>query len=146
MVLLRAVGAAECSKSSLEEFCEKNGLRHKAIVEIRKLRVQLTNQINLNIPNLNLAVDPNMKPPTDHQAKLLRQIVLAGMGDQVAHKVDPNEIANDEDKRKWKRAYRHSDMEDPIFMHSGSVLKKEMPEWVVYQEVYETNKLYMRGK
>ncbi|KAL0267173.1 UNVERIFIED_CONTAM: hypothetical protein PYX00_009521 [Menopon gallinae] len=36
-------------------------------------------------------------------------------------------------------------MEEPIFLHSSSVLKKEMPEWVVYQEVYETNKMYMRG-
>jgi len=67
MVLLRAVGSAECVKDSLEQFCIKNGLRHKAIVEIRKLRMQLTNQINLNMPGLQLVVDPNMKPPTDTQ-------------------------------------------------------------------------------
>ena len=30
-------------------------------------------------------------------------------------------------------------------MHSSSVLRKESPEWVVYQEIYETNKIYMRG-
>lgn len=36
-------------------------------------------------------------------------------------------------------------MEEPVFMHSSSVLKKTCPEWVVYQEVYETNKIYMRG-
>lgn len=69
MVLLRAVGAAECAKEPLEQFCGKNGLRHKAIVEIRKLRVQLTNQINLNVPGLQLVVDPNMAPPTDTQVK-----------------------------------------------------------------------------
>lgn len=69
MVLLRAVGAAEYSKNNLEEFCLKNGLRHKAICEIRKLRVQLTNQINLNVPDLNLMVDPNLKPPTDTEAR-----------------------------------------------------------------------------
>lgn len=67
MVLLRAVGAAEHSKSTLEDFCMKNGLRQKAMREIRKLRVQLTNQINLAIPDLNLIVDPNLKPPTDRQ-------------------------------------------------------------------------------
>ena len=42
MVFLRAVGACEyagCSPS----FCERNGLRYKAMVEIRKLRQQLTN-------------------------------------------------------------------------------------------------------
>lgn len=70
MVLLRAVGAAEYSKENLEEFCLKNGLRHRAICEIRKLRVQLTNQINLNIPGLNLIVDPMLKPPTDMEVIL----------------------------------------------------------------------------
>jgi len=36
-------------------------------------------------------------------------------------------------------------MEEPVFMHSSCVLRKIKPEWVVYQEVYETNKMYMRG-
>ena len=42
MVLLRAVGACEYAGCS-QEFCRKNGLSHKAMVEIRKLRQQLTN-------------------------------------------------------------------------------------------------------
>lgn len=42
MVLLRAVGACEYSGCS-EEFCRRNRLRLKAMVEIRKLRQQLTN-------------------------------------------------------------------------------------------------------
>lgn len=76
MILLRAVGAAEYAavQGDLSGFCTNNGLRHKAIVEIRKLRVQLTNEVNLNVPNLNLGVDPNMAPPSDVQAKLLRQV------------------------------------------------------------------------
>ena len=41
--------------------------------------------------------------------------------------------------------FRTLEMEDPVFMHLSSVLRKESPEWVVYQEVYETNKIYMRG-
>lgn len=36
-------------------------------------------------------------------------------------------------------------MEDPVFIHSSCVLRKACPEWVVYQEIYETNKMYMRG-
>lgn len=35
------------------------------------------------MPNLNLALDPSLKPPSDLEAKLLRQIVLSGMPDQV---------------------------------------------------------------
>lgn len=130
MVLIRAVGAAEYAgtKGKLISFCEGHGLRHKAIVEIRKLRQQLTNEINLNVQDLDLIIDPQyvldivflpsriisltsdyesrMKPPIDTQAKLLRQIVLAGMADQVARKVMPDEVNEDQDKAKWKYAYK----------------------------------------
>nr|XP_031830340.1 probable ATP-dependent RNA helicase kurz [Nomia melanderi] len=147
MVLIRAVGAAEYAgtKGKLLPFCEEHGLRHKAIVEIRKLRQQLTNEINLNVQNLNLTIDPQMKPPTDIEAKLLRQLVLAGMVNQVARKVMPDEVNEDQDKNKWKHAYKTLEMEDPVFMLSSCVLRKTSPEWVVYQEIYETNKMYMRG-
>ncbi|XP_054016492.1 probable ATP-dependent RNA helicase kurz [Hylaeus anthracinus] len=147
MVLIRAVGAAEYAgtKGKLLSFCEKHGLRHKAVVEIRKLRQQLTNEINLNVPDLNLTIDPQMKPLIDSKARLLRQIVLAGMADQVARKVMPDEVNEDQDKTKWKYAYKTLEMEDPVFMHSSCVLRKSCPEWVVYQEIYETNKMYMRG-
>lgn len=73
MVLLRAVGAAEYANSAgnLEKFCGENGLRHKAVVESRKLRLQLTSQLNLQLPGLDLVVDPKMPPPTDLQVLLI---------------------------------------------------------------------------
>jgi len=49
-----------------------------------------------------------MPLPTDKEAKLLRQLVLAGMADQVAKKVLPDEIKEDQDKAKWKHAYRYA--------------------------------------
>ncbi|EFN84450.1 Probable ATP-dependent RNA helicase kurz [Harpegnathos saltator] len=147
MVLMKAIESAEFARSQgqLVSFCEENGLRHKAVVEIRKIRQQLTNEVNLITPDLNLAIDPKLSPPTDMQIRLLRQIVLTGMADQVAKKVMPNEVKEDQDKSKWKHAYRTPEMEEPVFMHSSCVLRKTSPEWVVYQEVYETNKIYMRG-
>lgn len=53
-----------------------------------------------------------MPPPTDLQAKLLRQIILAGMVDQVAHKLSPEEIKkysenSEGGKVKWKYAYKY---------------------------------------
>ena len=42
MVLLRAVGACEYSGNS-EKFCSENGIRYKAMSEVRRLRLQLTN-------------------------------------------------------------------------------------------------------
>ncbi|XP_029167253.1 probable ATP-dependent RNA helicase kurz [Nylanderia fulva] len=146
MVLIKAISLAEYegSQGKLLPFCEETGLRHKAVVEIRKLRQQLTNEINLIIPDLNLIIEPKMSPPTNMEAKLLRQIILSGMADQIAKKVSPDEII-DEDKMKWKHAYRTPEMEEPVFMHSSSVLRKTSPEWVVYQELYETTKVYMRN-
>ena len=151
MVLLGAVGAAEYAGSTgkMENFCAEHGLRSKAIIEIRKLRRQLTNDILLNIPDLKIAIDPSMSPPTNEQAKLLRQLILAGMGDRVARKLSPDEIkkhAENSDKSiKWKHAYKTLEIEEPVFMHSSSVLRRSSPEWIVYQEIYETNKMYMRG-
>lgn len=48
MVLLRAVGAFEYSGGT-PEFCLKTGLRFKAMNEIRKLRKQLTSEVNLMV-------------------------------------------------------------------------------------------------
>ena len=42
MVLLRAIGACEFAGCT-QDFYRKNGLRLKAMLEVRKLRQQLTN-------------------------------------------------------------------------------------------------------
>ncbi|XP_033150261.1 probable ATP-dependent RNA helicase kurz [Drosophila busckii] len=152
MVLLRAVGAAEYagSQGKLASFCEANGLRHKAISEVRKLRVQLTNEINLNVSDVELCVDPQLKPPSDAQARFLRQILLAGMGDRVARKVPLAEITDKDERRRLKYAYNCADMEQPAFLHANSVLKQSTPEWIIYQEAYELQhgdggKMFIRG-
>lgn len=152
MILLRAVGAAEFANSEgrLASFCEENGIRLKAITEIRKLRVQLTNEININLKDVNLTVDPKLPPPSDTQSKLLRQLMLIGMADQIARKIPESEIKLKADKIKNKHAYNLPDMEQPVFVHSSSVLRKTNPEWVCYQEAYETShgdstKMFLRG-
>ena len=152
MVLLRAIGAAEYagSQGKLDAFCEANGLRCKAMNEVRKLRIQLTNEINLNVSDVELSVDPQLKPPSDAQARFLRQILLTGMGDRVARKVPLAEISDKEERRRLKYAYNCADMEEPAFLHASSVLKQTAPEWIIYQEVYElrngdSNKMFIRG-
>ncbi|XP_075983898.1 putative ATP-dependent RNA helicase kurz [Anticarsia gemmatalis] len=139
-VLLRAVGAAEYAhvKGEEELFCAKYGLREKAIKEIRKLRKQLTSEINLSVAGVDVSVDPEMKPPDDNQARLLRQLVLSGLGDQVGKKIALEEVKEGEDKRKFKYAYHCGELEEPVHLHSESILRKVIPEWVVFQELYET--------
>nr|XP_049699205.1 probable ATP-dependent RNA helicase kurz isoform X1 [Helicoverpa armigera] len=139
-VMLRAVGAAEYAfvKGEEELFCAKYGLREKAIKEIRKLRKQLTSEINLSVSGVDVTVDPQMQPPNDSQARLLRQLLLSGLGDQVGKKIALDEVKQGEDKRKFKYAYHCGELEEPVHLHSDSILRKTIPEWVVFQELYET--------
>ncbi|XP_010011598.1 PREDICTED: probable ATP-dependent RNA helicase DHX37 [Nestor notabilis] len=140
MVMLGAVGACEYAGCTWK-FCEENGLRYKAMQEIRRLRGQLTTAVNSVCTDAGLYVDPKMKPPTEAQATYLRQIVLAGLGDHIARRVQAEELLDD----KWKNAYKTALLDDPVFIHPSSVLFKQLPEFVVYQEIVETTKLYMKG-
>jgi ATP-dependent RNA helicase DHX37/DHR1 len=53
-------------------------------------------------------------------------------------------ITNKEGK-ELKNAYQSLLLEEPIFVHPSSVLFKELPDYVCYLEMVETNKLYMKG-
>uniref|UniRef100_UPI0037E75335 probable ATP-dependent RNA helicase DHX37 n=1 Tax=Semicossyphus pulcher TaxID=241346 RepID=UPI0037E75335 len=140
MVMLGAVGACEFAGCT-PKFCEENGLRYKAMVEIRRLRGQLTNAVNAVCPEVGVFVNPKMAPPTEHQVVCLRQIVLAGLGDHLARRVHAEDILDS----KWKNGYKTPLMDEPVFVHPSSALFKELPEFVVYQEIMETTKMYMKG-
>nr|XP_004547090.2 probable ATP-dependent RNA helicase DHX37 [Maylandia zebra] len=140
MIMLGAVGACEFAGCT-PRFCENSGLRYKAMVEIRKLRGQLTNAVNAVCPEVGVFVDPKMTPPTEHQVVCLRQIVLAGLGDHLARRAQGEDLVDP----KWKNAYKTPLMDEPVFIHPNSALFKTLPEFVVYQEVMETSKMYMRG-
>ncbi|CAG0890412.1 unnamed protein product [Darwinula stevensoni] len=146
MVLLKAVGAAEhasCSgPRSLSKFCAKYGLREKAVIEVRKLRRQLTSEINLLLPNANLPLDPFLQPPTPDQMRLLRQLLLSGLVDQVAKKMGPGP---EREKKQLKRAYQMLGMEDPAWIHPSSVLFTSSPEFLIFLEAFQSNKVYLRG-
>ncbi|XP_030438269.1 probable ATP-dependent RNA helicase DHX37 [Gopherus evgoodei] len=140
MVMLGAVGACEYAGCT-PKFCEANGLRYKAMLEIRRLRGQLTTAVNSVCPDAGLFVDPKMKPPTETQVTYLRQIVLAGLGDHIARRIQAEELLDE----KWKNAYKTPLLDDPVFIHPNSVLFKQLPEFVVYQEIVETTQMYMKG-
>ena len=133
-------------KGGSKVFCAENGLRHKAVVEVLKLHRQLASEINkMASSDLLLDFKKPLPTPDDQTAKLLRQILLLGFVDHVAKKVDENEIKDPAERPKWKNAYRSIELEDPIFLPSSSVLNDTKPQWIVYQEIYESNKLYIRG-
>ncbi|KAM4576787.1 putative ATP-dependent RNA helicase DHX37 [Odontesthes bonariensis] len=140
MVMLGAVGACEFAGCT-PKFCEDNGLRYKAMVEIRRLRGQLTNAVNAVCPEVRVFVDPKMTPPTEHQVVCLRQIVLAGLGDHLARRVQIEDMLDP----KWRNGYKTPLIDDPVFIHPNSALFKTLPEFIIYQEIMETSKMYMRG-
>ncbi|XP_046374441.2 probable ATP-dependent RNA helicase DHX37 isoform X2 [Haliotis rufescens] len=144
MILLKAVGSCEYEGFS-PDFCYKFGIRFKAMKEIRKLRGQLTNAVNGVIPEADLCVDPKLTPPTDLQAKLLRQIVLSGLADHVARRAPAPPPGATDDEKKLKHAYYCMELEDPVYIHPTSVLFKQRPEFIVYQHIHETSRIYMKG-
>ncbi|KAM4707584.1 putative ATP-dependent RNA helicase DHX37 isoform 1-T2 [Discoglossus pictus] len=140
MVLLGAVGACEYAGLT-PKFCERNSLRYKAMVEIRRLRGQLTTTVNSLCSDVQLFLDPKMNPPTESQVTYLRQIIMSGLGDHIARRIRPEELLDE----KWRNAYKTPLLEDPVFIHPNSALFRELPDFVVYQEIMETTKMYMKG-
>ncbi|XP_056389776.1 probable ATP-dependent RNA helicase DHX37 isoform X2 [Hyla sarda] len=140
MVMLGAVGACEFSGLT-PTFCERNGLRFKAMMEIRRLRGQLTTVVNSLCPDVSTFLDSKMQPPTESQVNYLRQIVMSGLGDHIARRIRPEELLNDE----WRNAYKTPLLEDPVFIHPNSALFRQLPDFVVFQEILETTKLFMKG-
>lgn len=138
MVLLRAVGASEYAGYT-EKFCSENGLRHKGMVEIRKLRAQLTNSVNLVNADARVVLNPRMSPPSPVQCKALRQICLSGLGDHVARKSPAG------NNPQLRNSYSCMSLEEPVFIHPSSALFDVLPDYVIYQEVVETSKLFIKG-
>ena len=137
MVLLSGLLAAE-RQGYCPRFCAGAGLRHKAVLEIRRLRRQLAGEVERLLPG---AVGLHaLEAPSQAQARLLAQLLLAGSPDMVARRLPAEEGGQG-------GAYRAGTLQQPAFIHPASVLRKAAPEWLVYQELFETNagKVLMRG-
>jgi ATP-dependent RNA helicase DHX37/DHR1 len=116
--------------------CEELGLRYKAVIEIRKMRRQLVNLINTSC-NLKkeITIDTKLEPPTDEQARLLRQILIACLPNQIAKRVDQS----DSGEAVPKGAYQCQMLEEYCFIDSSSMLYQDQPDYVVYQEIVQFN-------
>ena len=142
MVLLQACISAE-SQGYCQDWCARSGLRVKAMQEIRRLRRQLAQEVSKILPGEQETLQLGMKPPDQTQARLLQQLLLAGSPFMVARKISEEEEKSDP---RHKGGYRTGAMEQMVFIHSSSVLKQAAPDWVVYQDLFETrDKIVMRG-
>lgn len=151
MAMLRAVSVADSFGCSSKR-CLENGLRSKAMLEIDKLRKQLTTEVNSNqnFPTINC--DQILKKPSEAQTKILRQLLLASYSDHVAKKIPDGtveEIGHDDQgkviKKKLRHAYESMETKKPVYIGSESVLKGKHPDYVIYKELYQGGKkMYMR--
>ncbi|XP_022653235.1 probable ATP-dependent RNA helicase kurz [Varroa destructor] len=132
--LLAAVGASEydtVSGSSKAPLAQQ--LREEARREIRKMRYQLTEELNLLVPDLQLTLDPRMPPPDGRQMLALRQLILCACVDRIARK-------------KSGKVYESMQTDGQVYLHGESVSYKEQPPWLVYQEITEEhgNRMQLR--
>lgn len=136
MVMLRAIVETDASGYS-SKFCNQNGLRVKAMLEIDKLRRQLIQEVNKNLETPLLKQDETLKKPTEAQARALRQLVYSAHQDHIATKILDN--------KNLKHAYETKETEDPVYICPKSVLKGKDPDFIAYRELYRTpKKVYMR--
>lgn len=58
--------------------------------------------VNAVCSDVGVCVDNKMAPPTESQVACLRQIVLAGLGDHLARRVQAEELLDP----KWRNGYK----------------------------------------
>lgn len=151
LIMIRAICAADSFKCSTK-LCLENGLRTKAMLEIDKLRKQLTHEINSNLNYPSIKTDQTLKKPTDAQIKVLRQLLLSSYCDHVARRLSNKEMMEKKlddpvksGKKRLRCAYECMETDVPVYMSSESVLKGEHPEYIIYKELYQGDKkMYMR--
>lgn len=145
LLMLRACFACELNGNKLA-YCRMHNVRHKAMVEVHKLRKLLTKEITSNFQDVRVTADlKRIRLPSDEQVKMLQQLMLVCFCDHIAKRLANDELSASERLKRPKNAYRSVELEDPVFLHDKTVLKEAQPEWVVYQEIFENNKLYMRN-
>ena len=144
MVLLKAVGAADYNGAT-EEYCSEHCLRLKAVREIRQLRQQLANAVSLATSSDEVLINPETPPPNELQCKLILQIVLCCVGTKIARKIPHSVAAASKQKSSLRHAYQTQSLEQLVYIHPNSALFQEEPEYILYQELFEGNKIYCRN-
>lgn len=146
------------------DFCKSNSLHLKTMDEMSKLRKQLLQlvfnqkmekKLNQhftwafgNLSDVELAwrefID---KPLTSTQEDILGQAICAGWADRVARRLRSHMRikALPEGQRPKAVRYQACPVEENVFLHPASSVARLAPEFVVYNELIQTSRPYMRG-
>jgi len=142
---LKAVGAFEWAGAS-DGFCLENGLHPKTMKEIHDLRLQLCRIVNTMVidgESPSLSKEWTADPPSAKQDKLLQQIIISGLIDQVARRIPHEAVLQNPQLQK---AYIGCSSAIPCWIHpKAAVGSRALPEYVVYQDVVVGKRATMRG-
>ncbi|EFC50419.1 predicted protein [Naegleria gruberi] len=169
LAMLKAVGAYLYADDA-KEFCLEYMLHQKNMREVRKLHRQLLNTVRSELKASALEIDtdetevdihekdetvefPEPKDDEDEQYQVdtaIRQVICAGMVDQVARLATVEDLAHmDVSYKETSKPYVTLSLgrSVPVFIHPGSCLFGRHPEYVVFTELSKSrkNKTYMRG-
>ncbi|KIY49650.1 P-loop containing nucleoside triphosphate hydrolase protein [Fistulina hepatica ATCC 64428] len=154
--VLSVVGAYEYAGGG-HKFCEDHFVRPKAMEEIHKLRSQISHIVQVNFSGTDTGFSPKLRPPSDLQIKVLRQLLAAGFIDQVAVRKDRAESGMSGAKSSTSTsgakhstckdvAYRALGITEDVYIHPTSLLaSRSPPEYVVFQEVVRTSRTWLKG-
>ncbi|KAG9013562.1 putative ATP-dependent RNA helicase DHR1 [Tulasnella sp. 427] len=144
--ILSVVGAYEFGGGGYA-FCTEHFVRQKAMEEIHKLRAQLSHIVQANFSGVDAGFSPQMEPPNNTQ--VLRQLITAGFIDRVAARKDivDKSLATGKQMASCRNIpYQAIDIDEDVFIHPSSVVfHNSPPEWIVFQEVVRTSKVYVKG-
>ncbi|KAL5482731.1 ECM16 [Sanghuangporus weigelae] len=146
--LLSVVGAYEFAGGGLQ-FCQEHFVRPKAMEEIHKLRAQISSIVSTNFPGVGVSLVDKLKPPSDLQVKVLRQLICSAFIDQVAVRKDIVQTTSMSGNRYSSTRgipYRALDISEDVFIHPSSVLyNRDPPDFVVFQEAVHTSQIWLKN-
>lgn len=156
---------SQTGPSAGESFCHENHLHARTMKEMAQLRQQLTRLVGANLeaaPDL----EPGTKGPILNRRSLekeniellesalkeplgrgeeakLRRAVCAGWADRIARKLRPGEsVPGEMEESKSRRAVRYQacSASGVVFLHPGSSMAKDAPDFVCYTDLMHTEK------
>lgn len=141
-------------KVACKQFCQENGLNSVTMERIQKIRVHLSRLVKTRMAGAEgIAaktgkIPHSMKPPNKLQERLLLQVIVAGMLDNIAMMAPVGSIPGSH-PFSLRSAFLScsSSIKEPLFMDRKSVLfsrdSRHLPQWVCYD--YLVRKIFKDG-
>ena len=117
--------------------------------ETHKLRAQISSIAQTNFPGIDAGFVRNLKPPSELQLKVLRQLLCAAFIDHVAVRKDlVQSTVSSGNRYATCRGvpYRAMGVGEDVYVHPRSVVfGKAPPDFVVFQEAVRSSQTWLKS-